>query len=365
MDGYLQKYAGKIPVPGPKSPIRRKQPDSRLIVSMEAAYFQDLPIDQLKPHPAAASFPGAPPKTAKRVTQKIELDLSQHGWKSTGLYAAPGEAVTIQLDAGALKQGFVAQIGCHSDLLWDKDEWRRTPQMIRRFPLRKVTQEIGHALGGPIYVIAPQNAASKRLNVEIGNAVEAPYFVLGQTKLADWRKTLQHRPAPWAELECDRVILSVPSTLVRELDDPEALMTHWRAVLDACADLRGIPHERKRPERFVFDRQISAGFLHSGYPIMGHLEPTAPEIVDLRHLQSKGGWGFYHELGHNHQLPEWTFEGTGEVTCNWFALYVHEMLTPQSYTHNAVQPANKDKLERAYIAARCRLRSGRAIRSWR
>lgn len=351
VEGYLQKYAGKIPVPGSKSPIRRKQPDARLIVSMEAAYYQDLPVEQLQAHPAADSFPGAPPKTAKRVTQKVELDLSQHGWKSTGLYAAPGDVITIKLDPAAIRQGYVAQIGCHSDLLWDKDEWRRTPQMIRRFPLRKVTQEIGHALGGPIYLIVPDKAGAKQLTVEIGNAVEAPYFVLGRTKLDDWRKSLQHRPAPWAELECDRVIISVPSTLIRELDDPEALMTHWRAVLDACADLRGIPHERKRPERFVFDRQISAGFLHSGYPIMGHLEPTAPEIVDLRHLQTKGGWGFYHELGHNHQLPEWTFEGTGEVTCNWFALYVHKMLTPQSYTHDAVQPASKDKLERQYIAA--------------
>lgn len=348
--GYLQKNASKIPIPGPESPIRRKQPDDRLIVSMEAAYFQHLPVEQLQPHPAAESFPGAPPKTTKRVTQKVELDLSQHGWKSTGLYAVPGKAITIKLDQSAITQGFVAQIGCHTDLLWGNDEWRRTPQMVRRFPLRKVTQKIGHALGGPIYIIVPEKAGAKTLTVEFGNAVEAPYYVLGRTTLADWRKSLQHKPAPWAELECDRVIISVPSSLVRELDDPEALMTHWRAVLDACADLRGIQHERQRPERFVFDRQISVGFLHAGYPIMGHLDPSAREIVDLRHLQTKGGWGFYHELGHNHQLPEWTFNGTLEVTCNWFTLYVHEMLTPQSYTLDEVQSATKDKLERQYVA---------------
>ena len=39
-----------------------------------------------------------------------------------------------------------------------------------------------------------------------------------------------------------------------------------------------------------------------------------------------GGWGFWHELGHNHQQGAWTFDGTGEVTCNLFSLFVIEKL---------------------------------------
>ena len=347
---YLDKYGRSVPIPSQKTPVRQQQPDARLIIGMQTAWFQDLPVDQLRAHPAAATFPGPVHKSAPRVTKKVELDLSQHGWKSTGLYAAPGEQITIKLDPTARTRGYSAQIGCHSDLIWGSNEWKRTPQMTRQFALNKATQTIGHALGGPIYLIVPESAASGRLTVEIGNAVEAPYFVLGTTSVKEWRDKVKNRPAPWAELECNRLIISVPSTLIRELDDPAALMQHWVKVLDACADLRGIPHERSRPERFVFDQQISLGFLHSGYPIMGHIEPTAPEVVDLRHLTTRGGWGFYHELGHNHQLPEWTFDGTGEVTCNWFSLYVHETLTPQSYTHDAVQPATKDRLERDYIA---------------
>jgi hypothetical protein len=35
----------------------------------------------------------------------------------------------------------------------------------------------------------------------------------------------------------------------------------------------------------------------------------------------------YHELGHNHQHPDWTFGGTVEVTCNLFTLYVREKAT--------------------------------------
>jgi hypothetical protein len=50
-------------------------------------------------------------------------------------------------------------------------------------------------------------------------------------------------------------------------------------------------------------------------------------MVDIGFLMdtTKGGdWGLFHEIGHNHQHPDWTFDGTGEVTVNLFTLYVIE-----------------------------------------
>jgi hypothetical protein len=37
-------------------------------------------------------------------------------------------------------------------------------------------------------------------------------------------------------------------------------------------------------------------------------------------------WGFVHELGHNLQRGEWTFDGTGEVTNNVIGLYSIERI---------------------------------------
>jgi hypothetical protein len=65
--------------------------------------------------------------------------------------------------------------------------------------------------------------------------------------------------------------------------------------------------------------------MHAGYPIMIPVQ-TAKEIVDLPKLKAKGDWGFFHELGHNHQNGDWTFSGTGEVTVNFFTLYNLEHL---------------------------------------
>ena len=58
------------------------------------------------------------------------------------------------------------------------------------------------------------------LPVEISGAVRAPHFVLGRTDPGQWRTELRRLPAPWAELETSRVILTVPAEVVRELDDP-------------------------------------------------------------------------------------------------------------------------------------------------
>lgn len=123
-----------------------------------------------------------------------------------------------------------------------------------------------------------------------------------------------------------KVILTVPSEAVRDLDDPAELMRFWDKVLDSCAELAARPTDRRRPERYVTDAQIAAGYMHAGYPIMTHLD-VAPVIVSKAKLTSNahgGVWGLFHELGHNHQSRDWTFRGTVEVTVNLFTLYVYE-----------------------------------------
>ena len=106
------------------------------------------------------------------------------------------------------------------------------------------------------------------------------------------------------------------------------------------AELATRPIERERPERYVVDVQISAGYMHSGYPIMTH-DDVAAALVDLEKLmhQGHGGvWGFYHELGHNHQSRDWTFDGTSEVTVNLFTLYVFDRVcgTPPRETRDVL-----------------------------
>ena len=168
----------------------------------------------------------------------------------------------------------------------------------------------------------PNNCNLGTIKVGISGAVESPLYIHGKTNPDEWRKTIRNAPAPWAELATGKIIITVPSENIRTLDDPAALMDVWDDILDACADLATISRDRPSPERIVPDVQISAGYMHSGYPIMTHADQYA-NLVDRRHLL-EGNWGLFHELGHNHQNSDWTFGGTVEVTVNLFTTYVFE-----------------------------------------
>lgn len=332
----LAEHAARL-VPSPAHPIGQGQPLERFLLAFQLAELESGPAAQVKAHAAAEFFPGAVPKDAKRVRRTVEVDTNVPDWHSTGLYAAPGEHISIDLPADAGELSLRVRIGCHKDQLWHLDRWQRAPDITVEKPLAGGRSRIASAFGGPVYIVVPGKVAARTVEVHITGAVEAPMFVLGRTDVAEWKRTVRNHPAPWAELVTRKVIISVPSESIRALDDPEELLQLWDRVLDAAADLAAIPRDRRRPERYVPDEQISAGYMHSGYPIMTHLD-AVPDMTQAARL-IKGSWGLFHELGHNHQEREWTFTGTGEVTCNLFSLYISETVCglPMSTGHDALK----------------------------
>jgi len=95
---------------------------------------------------------------------------------------------------------------------------------------------------------------------------------------------------------------------------------------------------------------------------MTHLDAAAI-MVDRGLLTTTGkGWGLFHEMGHNHQSSDWTFEGTGEVTCNLFTLYVLQKLTrcPADQRHRAFSSESRRSAWLAYRTAGCRFADWKA-----
>ena len=86
----------------------------------------------------------------------------------------------------------------------------------------------------------------------------------------------------------------------------------------------------QRRERVVNDEQPCMGYLHSGYPIVTHLDCCQKEdescIFDIDKMMKLGRWGLFHELGHNLQRSEWTFDGCGEVTVNIFSMHAYQFV---------------------------------------
>lgn len=318
----LRRRAAKL-VPTQKDPLAAKDALDRFLLAVEAESLWRLAPKDVRAHPAAATFPGAVPAGSPAVSRTVAVDLRVPRWRSTGLYAPPGEVVTATLPEDA-PAGLALRIGCHTDALWHLASWPRVPEISRQWALRPGATETASPFGGLVYVVVPEGAGGGVVRVRIDGAVEAPFFELGRTTAAEWKKA-RRAPGPWAEIASERIVLSVPSSVVRDLEDPAPIAEFWVRVSDAAADLGAIPREPPCAERYAADVEISAGYMHSGYPIMTHLD-AAPRMVSIETM-TRGDWGLFHEFGHNHQVGDWTFEGTGEVTNNLWSLHLHDVLT--------------------------------------
>ena len=325
---YFNELAGE-----PRKP-RKLQPGEGIPrkfdkTTMARAYllfrlFERMPANQVKIVRAARFFPGDVSKTAKTVSRrKIEVNTSQTRWHSTGLYAVPGKLITVSAKGKKIIPGFKVRIGCHSDHTW---QWYQTAQ--RRWPVISLNKEIkspvtqvANPFGGLIYIEVPNNAPENlKLTFTIQGAVESPRFVYEKTSPEEWKAAIQDVSAPWAELECEKLVLTIPSELATQIDDPREILQFWQQIADAQDDLSGRTPPRYK-ERMVVDVDISAGYLHSGYPLMGHLD-SGPHLINIKMLKEKGTWGWFHELGHNHQRRAWN--KPGEVTVNIFSMYSME-----------------------------------------
>ncbi len=329
--------------PSADQPVGEADMDARLTAKLFVLTQHLIPPESVRAHPAAADFPGPVTADAPRLSRSLTIDTGVPRWHSTGLYAAPGEVVTVTVPAEVATSGdFHVRLGAHSDRIWRRPEWARMPEISRRFPISATKTLVANAFGGLIYLEVPAKARLGTITVEIENAVAAPLFVLGETELNAWRDEIRHAPAPWAEIAGRNMIVTTHSSEVRGLDDPTAVAEAWDRALDLSAELAAWPsHARSSPERFVVDRQISMGYMHSGYPLMAHLDQQA-NLVDAEHLRSECNWGFYHEVGHNHQADDWTFDGTREVTVNLFTIYVYEFLCGIPRTQEE-HPSGRDR----------------------
>ena len=118
------------------------------------------------------------------------------------------------------------------------------------------------------------------------------------------------------------MIATLPRDQLAQVSDPQSIATGWDDIVSNSYSMMGLDALNSTPHgipegrwHIVEDRQISAGWMHSGYPIM------AFEAANLHLIEEVLSWGPYHELGHNLQQSSWKMADSGEVTNNLFSLY--------------------------------------------
>ncbi|CAM4819016.1 unnamed protein product [Rotaria magnacalcarata] len=259
--------------------------------------------------PGIKEFPGdfdEPPETVTNEVVTVKK-LQSGEWYCTGHYVVAGLPFEMKVIEQTGESGWYVQIGSHTDDLTDCDEYRRWPVITTSQRIPKLLSEsinMYSPVGGLLYLVAPTGDEASSITVQLSNVVPTPTYDL----------TDANRETKW------------------NTSDTEALdrvLELYDNIVLAGYDLCGTTSTSR--ERLVCDEQISCGYMHSGYPIMSHLdylkltERNIPYILDEKALRNYGGegeWGIPHELGHNRQKDWWTFSDTDDITCNIFSLYV-------------------------------------------
>lgn len=289
----------------------------------------------------ARVFPGLVCNEEPRITTTMAMDLDYNFVAfdlrisippqpqfSTGLYAAPGELVIVDMPAG--EYSVALQIGAWTDNLSSIQNPLRDPVIYTRIQLAPGRNYVRNLYGGPIYLL-PARPIETPLNITFANVVKSPDFVLGKTSNAEWKAAIAASCVPYIELRSENIIFVVPRKycIERPIEDPTALMTHWDQSIKldyyAWQGLQEDPAEEidrapLLPWRIVQDIQPVVGYGHSGYPIVTYDDyGWFDEFTDLQALQEGGAWGTYHEIGHNNQQTRyWSWSSLGETSNNLF-----------------------------------------------
>lgn len=248
---------------------------------------------------------------------------------STGLYAAPGELTIIDVPPGDFSLS--VQIGAWTDDLSNVQNPPRDPRIYSRMQLAPGRNYVRNLYGGPVYIYAGKPITAP-VSLVFSNVIKSPDFVLGQTSNAEWQTAIRNSCVPYIELRSAHMIFVVPRQFCidRSVNDPAAIMTAWDQIIEqdyyAWEGLEAnaadpIDESPRLPWRVVQDIRPSAGYGHSGWPVVTFNDyGWFNGFTDLQNVSRGWSWGTLHEVGHNNQQGQyWSWSSLGETTCNLFS----------------------------------------------
>ena len=296
--------------------------------------------------PSGDAFSGTVPDNIERINKTIlfslhprnfsELRLSEppRNSKSTGLYCVKREPVMIRVqpaDDNQLTPDLYLSVGSHSDRLshLPKAERKRPDRSRITIPLAiSHTVSFSSPLSGLVYLMS-DDTGTDSFEIALTGVVKAPWFKLGRDSLEQWQSEIRYYPAPWAELEGEHTKLTLPSAMIRDLDDPVSVVLAYDEVIKTSNALVGLSPDADEmvdtapdlPFHFVLDIQPSTRTRsHAGYPIvlywLHYGDPFRfidPDTICSDHL-------IRHEVGHNYEPYNRAFEppGAAQAFANFF-----------------------------------------------
>lgn len=251
---------------------------------------------------------------------------------NTGMYAGPGEPVTIVVPEGV--KGLICQIGMWTDNLTSKTPRRREPIIYDRKMLFPGVNHVRNLFGGNIYIVT-SFPIEQPVKLSFTGACKSPDFELGKTDPATWKAEIAASKVPWFEFYSGHIDFTLPTSkmvdwLQKHPDvDPvtqlqawdqiiEKDYNEWEGLSDTASD--DIDKPINLAWRVVLDIDPSVGYGHNGFPVVAQ-DDNEWFSASMIATDTVSIWGTLHEIGHNNQQGSyWSWSTLGETTNNLFSI---------------------------------------------
>ena len=263
-----------------------------------------------------------------------------HARHATGTYLPPGTVGTVVVPDSIVNkvfnaknnQTFRVRVGVHSKNM-EKKVLLRPYRASTVFDITSSETHIANPLGGSIYIEVPYGAEAGAVEITVRNAIRSPLLSgrsVFKTSKSEWANEMKHE-APWADVETDKFMLTVPTPLLKDIVDADKLLKDWDEVMDLVNDLMGRPYKRGVHVWYAsYGLQMGGVANFPGYP-------TFNDKYSINALGSVKGRSSYlrgpqyvpyavlHELGHASAFSK--FPGERESVVNiLYVLYHNELL---------------------------------------
>lgn len=277
---FESECAGESLIVSTSTPLTTSNTLRRGCIRVAHTLRHVLTLEALYSVQNAASFPGAVENRDSVESRQVTVQVAPKGrtnWYSLGVYAVDGATIQFEVPASVAGKGVSVRIGCHKDNLWGLSSAQRWPVITESEYFKSTEVTLRNIFGGLVYVDVPSGMSTATFDVTItGKTVWSPLFRDGQWVNGVLPATTL---APWGELEANDIVISASRSVLRAMSwsQPLNAASFWDYNMEAVYALGQTP-VKTRKERIVFDLQISAGWMHSGYPVMAHLASTAESL---------------------------------------------------------------------------------------
>lgn len=240
-----------------------------IVIVLMSDVMAKVPIEQIRVSPEAEWFPGLC-HDCERDTYNLSIRLHDEAWTSTGLWIQPGVVSTVTCKNPP--PGVHIQIGCHTDFLLVKPgPWKRWPDIVSHFHMEDGETKIASAYGGIVYVYSSKGADGEdtdfkeppKISVSFNGFSKYPRAIYQKPEV--WEKTKDF-DTPWSELSSKSVIFTMPSDVLRRIEDVDRLCVQIDRLVEMISNF--MSYHVVRPFRVVFDLQKADDSAECGYPII-------------------------------------------------------------------------------------------------